>query len=177
MSPVVLAFSGRILSGKTSLAQAVASALGCGIASFGDYVRSVARSRGLSNTREQLQSLGQSLVAEDVFGFCLKVIEEAQWESGKSLVIDGIRHIEALDCVRRIVAPDRLYLVFVAVDDATRLRRSDSVNVRASLEDIDQHPTEIQVGTVIRRQADYVVSGNADLNVVCSEIGAWISSL
>ena len=59
LEPVVLVFSGQIGSGKSRLSSGVAKALGWSYASFGDYIRSVAHSQGLDDTREILQELGR----------------------------------------------------------------------------------------------------------------------
>ncbi len=66
----VLAFSGGIRSGKSTLSTGVAEALGCRRVSFGDYVRAITQVRGLENCRENWQAVGESLIREDLNQFC-----------------------------------------------------------------------------------------------------------
>ena len=63
---LLVCFSGKIGSGKTSTSNAVAKALGCGYASFSGYLRDVvARRGGDPDCRESLQDLGQDRIEED----------------------------------------------------------------------------------------------------------------
>lgn len=59
---IVVGFSGRIKSGKTTLSARVAELMGWPYTSFGDYVRKVARLRRRPELREILQEIGQELV-------------------------------------------------------------------------------------------------------------------
>src|SRR5207237_1082407 len=87
MKPLVMALSGRIGSGKTTVSTEVARRLGWVRTSFGDYVRSLARSRGLDDSRETLQPLGASVLNEGVEPFCRAVLAQAGWTSGTPVVI------------------------------------------------------------------------------------------
>lgn len=97
MKPAAIAFSGSIASGKSTIAAAVAEALHWPCVSFGNYVRFVARSQGLVESREVLQAIGADLVEKDVAEFARAVLAQADWRPGQSIVIDGIRHVTVLD--------------------------------------------------------------------------------
>jgi len=122
-NPIVLAFAGRIASGKSTLSMNVARALSWPYVSFGNYVRQVAWSKGLVCSRQVLQNIGATLIDQGWDRFCRAVLSQVDWDPGQPLVIDGIRHVEAIDMLRQLVAPSKLLLVFVAVSELERKGR------------------------------------------------------
>ncbi len=78
----VLGFSAKMAAGKTSVSTRVAERLHAPRVSFGAYVLKAARSRGLPETREVLQDLGESFVQKDADDFCLRVLEDGGWKHG-----------------------------------------------------------------------------------------------
>src|SRR5262245_37743225 len=95
----VLSFAAPIEAGKTTVSTRVAELLIAPRVSFGEYLRGLARERGLEMTREVLQDLGEQLVRKDVRGFCEDVLKQQPWEPGRPLIIDGVRHIEVLEAL------------------------------------------------------------------------------
>ncbi len=175
MSHLVLAFSGAIASGKTSLSTAVAQLLGCPRVSFGEQVRRIAKERGLPASREQLQFLGELLVREQPEDLCLAVLRQADWRAGSSLVIDGVRHAEILQMLRVLVTPCELKLVFIAVDDRTRAaRRPGTCKKPEALSALDAHSTERQVMSELPDIADLLVDGTKDIKALANEIVQWV---
>src|SRR4051812_19856035 len=108
----VLAFSGKIASGKSTLSAAVAKELGWLRVSFGEHVRRVAVRRGANtNTPHALQELGEALVQQNVDAFCRDTLHEGGWRAGQPVVIDGLRHACVAEKLRTIVSPTPLYLI------------------------------------------------------------------
>lgn len=178
MKPTIIAFSGSIASGKSTLSQEVAKALQWKRVSFGDYVRSVAQSRGLAESREVLQAIGADLLQRDMEGFCRAVLAQADWQLGQPIVIDGIRHIEVLDNLKRIVAPMQLFLVFITVDKATRTNRlleRGTVNLE-KYKHLEQDSTEQQVKTHLAEISDLVVNSASSLEASARQVIEWIES-
>jgi dephospho-CoA kinase len=157
----VLAFAGKIGSGKTALTTALAHKLGCKRASFGDYVRHVVNSRGLRETRETLQRVGTELLEEDMYRFCGAVLRHAGWIPGETLMLDGLRHAETIDPLQRLVHPLALKIVYLEIDDETRLRRLGlrGGGDRATLSSAERHSSELQVATKLAVEADLVING------------------
>lgn len=175
LEPVVLAFAGRVASGKSTLAREVANALDWKRASFGDYVRIVANSQGLEPSREVLQDLGESL-AKAPEEFCRAMLAHFGWQSGEPLVIDGVRHREVVEALRRIVAPLELRLIFVDISEEQRrerLARKGDVDAHR-MPQIEKHSTEKQVGAVLHDIADLRVSTGSGLGDVVREIVTWV---
>lgn len=155
---VAIGISGRIGSGKTSLAVELADRLRCPRASFGDYVRAVATGRGLDAAeREVLQEVGDDLIAQGWEEFCRAVLRDAGYTGG-SVVVDGIRHEEAARTMHRLVAPVPWRRVAVEAEDATRRARLAARGLdKDGATKADGHRNEQEVGSVMA-SADYIVA-------------------
>lgn len=180
MTPVVVCFSGRIAIGKTSVSKALAQELNCPWSGFGDYVRSVAARRGLdTEDRDQLQMLGESLIRENGFDWlCSEVIAAAKWAGDCPLVIDGIRHAEAFETIRRLLSSHKSVLVHLAIESEEILRarsaeRGIDLARRAKWE---THSTEQQVVSTLPGVADLVVPTNLPLNEIKARIVSFLTN-
>ena len=162
MNAQVVCLAGGIGSGKTELSKGLAARLGWRRAAFGEYVRSVARERGLLDERETLQALGESLLHSDAEGFCRAVLASAGWKQGDPLVLDGVRHAEVLELIRGIVTPVALTFIYLAVPEDVRVGR---LAVRPTddagrLSKLEQHSTEVQVKS-FGHMADLILDGKS----------------
>jgi dephospho-CoA kinase len=176
MKPVVLGFAGSIASGKSTLSIEVALSLGWQRVSFGDYVRTIAQHQGLGESREVLQTVGASLVNRGIEQFCSSVLGQANWRPGRPLIIDGIRHVEAVSVLRKLVLPSPLLVVFIAVNDKTRETRliEKGLTQYEELRQIDAHSTEVQVQTLLQDMADLIVDSSRQIEQLAEEIVIWL---
>lgn len=172
MKSYSLAFSGSIASGKSSLSLLIAKELNWPYVSFGDYVRSVARSRGLRASRQVLQAVGQSLIEEGWRQFCRSVLNQVPWKPGQALVIDGVRHIEAITTLRRLISPAGLLVIYISTSKAVRnmraLERGETL-----VQEVQDHPTEIQVKNLLLQVADLIVDGDRPITEINQELAMW----
>lgn len=142
---LLVCFSGKIGSGKTSVSRAVARWLGCDHASFGGFLRDeMARCAGTASNRESLQDLGQSRIEKDAESFCRDVLSAGGFARGQDFVLDGVRHVAVLPHLARMAAPSEVRLIFLQADAELR-----SIRVRGRSdggpEDFDRatgHPVE-----------------------------------
>jgi len=173
---VALGISGRIGSGKTSLAVVLAERLNCPRASFGDYVRTVATDRGLdASQREVLQEVGDDLIAVGWDTFCAAVMNRAGYSVGP-VVVDGIRHADAAQTMRMLVAPTPWKLVAVESEDATRRSRLAARGVDdAGTTQADAHPNEGEVASVMA-SADLVVSSDSTVAEAADVVMEWLTT-
>lgn len=154
-------------------------ALGWKFASFSDVVRREAHRRRLDpESRETLQSLGSELIDQGWKKLCQAVLEDADWRGGEGLVIDGIRHVEALETLRVLVSPLPLFLVYVRIDERMRKARLLERNGYGEqrLRRIDQHETESQVKAVLAGVADLVVDGALPVEIATRKILKWLAN-
>lgn len=178
MRNIVVAFTGPIGSGKSTISHLVAQKLGWKRVSFGDYVRAVARDKKLEKSREVLQDLGSILINEGWDHFCKAVLEQVQFKRGECLVVDGIRHVEALNTIRDLVYPSNVFLVYVQLKPSQRQKRLKVKELanKSETKQIEEHPTEKQVQTILPMVADLVVDGSKPEVQIVSTIAAWIES-
>ena len=168
--PVVLAVAGPIGSGKTTLSRALAKEFDCKHASFGEHFRQLALESGENpGNRRLLQRLGQQYVSLSPDRLCRELLRRADWRPGdESLVVDGVRHIEVLNVLRQIVAPLRLFLVYVRRDQMRAASASTRVGKR-TLALFDAHSTETQ-NNALCSSADIIVSGDSDINAIVNSV-------
>jgi dephospho-CoA kinase len=175
LEPCIIALSSKIGAGKSTLARELSRALGIPRISFGEYVRSVARKRGLPESRSVLQEIGESLVEADASGFASSVLS-ASWKQGA--VVDGIRHVKVLHAIREIVSPLPVLLVYVEVDEHIRKHRLAQRGMRPEeINAADDHSMEQQVRHTLRGMAALRVSGDADPAVVVRLIAEALQRL
>ncbi len=176
----VLGFSGRIASGKSTLSAAVADALEVPRVSFGDYVRHLAGYMGLdADERVVLQGIGR-LLAEHPREFCAKVLAQGGYQAGQPLVIDGIRHMEIAEEIRVQVAPAELKLIYVEAEETTiKARLSQGGKHRGDIRRLELDPTEVQVRTTVRGQADINIRTDEGhtLEDMVDEVVRWLRDL
>ena len=176
MTSLIVAFAGTTASGKSTISTALAERLGWKRAGFGDYVRQIARERGVAQSIENLQDLGAELVAEGAEQFCRGVLEAVNWRAGEPVVVDGVRHLEVLATLRGLTAPSKIVLVFVTVGNAERFARlkERGINDTSRLARIESHSAERQVRDVLRSAADLVVDGSDPLDRTVATILGWL---
>src|ERR1700730_2880620 len=81
---VVVAFSGPIGAGKSTISQKVADTLHWPRVSFGDYIKKIAQENGEDpENRAVLQRLGQALVLADVDDLVNQVLNQREWRNAK----------------------------------------------------------------------------------------------
>jgi hypothetical protein len=150
----------------------LAEKLKCARASFGDYVRAVAGDRGLEPHRDNLQAVGLELIESGWEPFCRAVLAHSTWQPGQSLVVDGVRHVEAVRQLRSLVAPSTVVLVYLRIDEELRRGRLSSREGQsgAAGETHDTHPTEDEVKTALPRLADLVLDGARPVDQLVDEI-------
>ncbi|MBN8490330.1 MAG: AAA family ATPase [Burkholderiales bacterium] len=152
----VVGLSGHRGSGKTWLANELASTRGFAQASFGDVVRSEALRLGLVPTMEVLQDLGGQLIHEwGTPGLCRRALSSVPPDS--DVVIEGIRHAEVLHALRNLAAPRQFVFVFVDLDVQARRRRLQARDGDDGLTR-DAHLVEAEVDR-LKALANLVVDG------------------
>jgi dephospho-CoA kinase len=165
---LVVCFSGRMRSGKTSVTEALAGRLGWRRAAFGDYVRArLAQQGGDPTSREALQNLGQAMVDVDPEGLVRGVLRSAGFTPGDNLVVDGVRHVAIQTLITQLVQPSRSFLIYLAVDDAhARTRAEGRSEDRTELIRAEAHRVESDLSEALPSRADKVIDATTSLETV-----------
>lgn len=171
---MIVAFAGRIASGKSAVSRAVADHYAVDRVSFGDAVRTEAKRRRLGESRTILQEVGDELVGDGWDAFCARVIGQVKWDGGRSLVVDGVRHVGAVEALRRIGGSASFVLVFIETPWERRVEwlAERGVSAPAAIA-ADSHPNESELDDVMS-QADLVVANNTDLDSVLAAVVAFV---
>lgn len=177
----VVAFSGRIAIGKSSIANSLAENRGAESASFGALVRELAASRGLdASDRHVLQDLGEGLIAEHGYGWlCEELLRRSHWRRECDLLVDGVRHVEVLSQLRILVAPIRLIHVHLSLDSEELLydRSQQRGLSNADRAKYEQHSTEKDVLDGLPQRADLLLSAANPVELLVQEINQFIDAM
>jgi cytidylate kinase len=178
MKSTVVGVSGGIASGKSTLSEAVALCLGCPHVSFGGYVRSEAKRRGLGVDRSSLQTLGEELVASDPDKLCEGVLRQGEWIPGGPLIVDGIRHVEIAERIRQLVKPSDFRLIHL---EAPAIAREARLAARGEngprLVDLDRHSTEHEVSVSLPQIANLTLDGTLPIEQLIEAAAKWADGL
>ena len=102
---MIIGIAGKIASGKSTFARAIAARLKARRLAFGDYVRSIAESRGMDpSDRRILQTLGQDLATRDPSAFVSGILSFAGYLPPENIVFDGVRHEAIWQEIRAVAA-------------------------------------------------------------------------
>jgi len=170
-APLIICFSGRIGSGKSSVTEALSQAFGWPRAGFGDYLRQrIADEGGDPSSRQALQDLGQLLVETDPDAFCAAVLNFGGHQQGYNLLVDGIRHVDVYHRVVRLTAPSLVRLIHLEADDShIRDRVATRLNEASDLSRAEGHRVEADLAESLPSIADLVINANSSLHLVLAE--------
>lgn len=174
-----LAVSGRIASGKTSLAERLSDTLGIRRVSFGSAVQSTLPCAP-SPTRRQLQDRGQHIMeANGARWLLLRALELHGVAPGRGagVVFDGVRHESMVSEIRRVSSASCLLFVDAAADVRLgRHMRRQRDGAAEAFGGIDGHRVEAELGR-IRREADICVENSGgSLDSACAMIVRLLSA-
>lgn len=150
----LICIGGGIASGKTTLAKALKEALPDSVRlAFGDVVRLRALAEGREPTRQNLQDAGLRLIAEGWPAFVNDLLRHFK-NDPEVLIVEGIRHREAVDVLHERLPMRQLLLVYLEVGGDQRRKRLAQIG---EAERILNHDVERAV-SALRTTADLVLS-------------------
>src|ERR1700748_391819 len=146
---IVIGISGRISSGKSTIAKRIHKHLNASIMSFGKFLMDYSIERELPITRDDLQSLGEHFVKADSTRFLQDVLDSQDFIP-PIVIIEGIRHKSIYNEIKR----RSTQTLFIFIDVPMNLRyqwyneRIKDCDKKVSLEkfqNIDSHPVEVEI--------------------------------
>ncbi len=155
-----VALSGSFGSGKTTLATALSRKLGWKQAAFGKFIRYQAKIRGYNpNKREDLQKVGSILIKKGWLKFCKDVLHYGGWKIGEPVIINGIRHVQAIKTLRKILSPMKIVHIYLDLnrqEQRKRLFKSDKKTL-INLGRLEKDKTECEVRSKLPLVADKIL--------------------
>jgi dephospho-CoA kinase len=161
---MIIGISGKIGSGKSLIARNIEIKYGFRRLSSSDLLKKILESKGLDHGRENLQELGDALI-KTVGGSGFMALMLAYLPEG-NYIIDSIRHLDALQYMKKTYTTNFVSLFVDATNDVRYLRRKDQFKSRDHFEIIDNASTEIEIES-IQPLSDYIIINN----------GAFLSEL
>jgi len=119
---LVVGLTGYTCSGKSELSKVLATK-GFSRIDLGDITREVAKSRGLSVSRDETWALFASLVAESPTWRVGPILERLRSSASDLVVLDGLRVKEEVEALRRELG-NRFLVLEVRTDESIRLGRA-----------------------------------------------------
>lgn len=171
-------FSGEIASGKTTVSTVVAKRLGWKRASFGDHLRRTHP----DVSRREIQEFGQNWVQDDPEGLCKDVLTAGGFSHGESFVLDGVRHVAALQHLVEIARPTQVRLFFLDVPIHLRRQRASGRGAgdRQDFERASEHVVEAESKQLLE-VAHEIIDGAPSVDFVATccvhLIECWLSGL
>ena len=153
---MIICLAGPRASGKSTTAKCLASFLGWRSFSFGDYVRKVAKERGLDpQDLLVLQNIGSELIEMGWDNFCQNLLTFYGYNN-ENVIIDGIRHVQAVNTLSSITQ-SRVFLVYLDVPETVQNERIQH-RYRGEYEGHENHDVEKQVKSEVREKADFIIN-------------------
>ncbi len=119
-----MCLAGGIGAGKSTLAWHLAREFpGSSVRAFGDVVRRRAKEQGRGQDRAALQEFGAELIAQGWSSLVDLLLNGVETAPDGILIIDGVRHLEAIEEVRHRFPTKRVWVVFLRIDRATSVAR------------------------------------------------------
>ncbi len=177
---IVITLSGAIGRRRSELAEKLADRLVWPRVKFSDYIkRRIAADGEDERDRMLQQSYGQKLVQNQLQEFVGGVLAMApDWRDQGNLVVDGLRHVEVLLTLRRLIGTSTLVYVNVLTDP---LRRDEGARARGILEQnlyrYDRALSEAQITRILPAYADIVVDGTLGFSINIDGIVAKIKQM
>jgi dephospho-CoA kinase len=162
---------GSIATGKTAVATALHERLpGSAVLAFGHVVRRRAAVLGYSLDRASLQAVGQQLVDEGWPAFVQELLAGLSG-SPQVLIVEGIRHLEAVEALRAVLPDRQVILVYVTLSEQLQRER---LKHRDESDAVLVHPIERGV-TALREHADLVIRGDRPLRELVADISELLA--
>lgn len=162
----LICIAGEIASGKSTLARELQAELqGSTLVAFGDVVRRHAQREGLAPSRQNLQRTGRQLIAAGWPAFVDQLLALIDGESDV-LIVEGIRHLAAVDELGRRLPDRQCLLIFLGIDEASQQERLDA---RGEARQALGHAVEQEVRE-LRSTADLFLSGASPLEELVQEV-------
>ncbi|MDP2301914.1 MAG: AAA family ATPase [Ignavibacteria bacterium] len=160
---MIIGISGRINSGKTTLAKYLSKSFEWKCVGFGDYIRYIIKEKNVTETRENLQKFGQSLVDNHLDSFCRGILNFIEWDGKENLIIEGIRHTSVLNKIKELSGDEEFLFVYISTSNNQLMSRKNQLSTKQLGEKYEQHKMEIETIFELPKLADVLIDGESSI--------------
>ncbi len=170
---IKIVIAGKLASGKSSLAKAIAAHTSYPFVSFGKILSVYAQTHDMATGREDLQRLSQGLIDArgqvGFMGWCVAHSQFIQWD--QPLILEGLRHVGVYHALSGMF-PHHV-LIFCDCDERTQIERivaRDGAD-RETAARIIAHETEREVAQ-LKELAHLVWQYPSDLQAFLAQLAS-----
>jgi dephospho-CoA kinase len=174
----IVAISGPIATGKTTIAKGLAARLEWRTFSLSQTIRKIAMDRGSPLTRSSLSLIGLELLARGSDTFVQLVLDDIGWTPGMPFLVDGVRQQAVYNAITLAVSPLPTCLIYVEASFSVRAKRAmarDQITA-AELREVDEHPLEQELAA-LRSTADLVLNADNDVGHLTDLALEWLGNI
>lgn len=173
-----VAIIGPIASGKSTVSRLLSAGLSWQLVSFGAYIRHVVSGRQISlGRRTELERIGAELICER--GHEQFTVDVLGWHGDtEHAVLDGVRHVEVLQVLRR--AYEEIFSFYLDVPADVRYERwlcreerEATPDSRAVFEGLANDQVERHVYSLVT-EVDHVITCVLEPDAVAAEIRSFV---
>ncbi|MDD5363535.1 MAG: ATP-binding protein [Ignavibacteria bacterium] len=148
MAKIIITISGKIGSGKSTIAKEISENFNIPIYSFGEYLKYYCLSKNLSTDRRILQNIGEKFIKHNPQKFLFDVINYFDSENSKDIfILDGLRHSILFETFNKLNLS--VLSIYLDIDENTRYNRflsrnkeGDTIKTKEKFNEIDNHFVE-----------------------------------
>jgi dephospho-CoA kinase len=164
---MIIGLSGKIDSGKTTVAEYFETKYGFQILSTSKMLKSILDSQNLEINRENLQKIGKELI--DVVGGSGFIAIMLEYLPPGNYVIEAIRHKDAFNFLRKKFGND-YYHIHIDTDENIRYsRRKDRYNPINHYRKVERADTELEINE-LKNLANFIVINDGNFEDMNSQI-------
>jgi len=174
---MLILIAGKIGSGKTTIGKELANTLSYSHCSFSDFLKKELAKAKIEATRENLQKIGVDYINNKIDYFAEQVLKDCNYCETKSVVIDGLRHMQMLNVMQNTIGSGNVLLIYVDADEPELLARVMArdglcgIEVLRQSEDLTEKNHE-----ELKAAADLVISGVGSLQEIVSRITSYLKN-
>jgi dephospho-CoA kinase len=183
MERKIIAISGQIASGKSTISGILCKQLNCRSLSFGKLIWNILNEEGQAITRGTLQDRGLEIINKYGYnGIAKLLIDSNNLNDRSSYIIEGIRHPKVCDYYQNFFG-SIFKLVYVECSQELRFSRiKGQSNKNIIIENIDDlikienHPVEIPIPS-LKLCSSKIINNEGTIKVLTTELETLLTEL
>ncbi len=177
MKKLIIGITGKIHSGKSTLAKKISHNLDIPIVSFGGYLKEFSLQNNLPTDRDSLQNLGNNRILDNPELFIDNVL--TSHSDTQIIIVEGIRHYKVLQYLDQIYTQSLFIFLNVPFDERYDRYINNEIFKLKNLSKeefykIDNHEVECEINS-LEEKCEIVLNSEYQINDLLEKIKTKIS--